>query len=258
MYFDIHSHIHDPAFSADRSEVLLRMREGNVGTITIGTDITSSQKAVELAETEEGIWASVGVHPRDNPDEIFDTEALENLAVSEKVVAIGECGLDYFGGVDEEEKKRQWNLFEEHINLALNTDLPLMLHVRDAYEDTLAILEHCAKGEGERLRGDVHFFVGNKVIAKRFFDMGMTISFTGVITFTHDYDEVVAYAPKDMIMAETDAPYVAPVPFRGKRNEPLYVKEVYKKIAALRGESEEEMQKYISSTANQVFALESR
>lgn len=106
MYFDIHSHLHDTAFDPDRSEVLSRMKEMSVGTITIGTDITSSRNAVKLAETEEGVWASVGVHPRDNPDEIFDAEVLENLAASEKVVVIGECGLDYFGGADEEEKKR--------------------------------------------------------------------------------------------------------------------------------------------------------
>jgi TatD DNase family protein len=255
MYFDIHSHLHDPVFDADRREVFLRMARENVGTITIGTDMSSSQKAAELAEKEEGVWASVGIHPRDNPNEIFEVEALKNLAAREGVVAIGECGLDYFGSVDPKEKKRQQDLFEEHIDLALNTDLPLMLHVRDAYDDVLALLEHRAKREGERLRGNVHFFAGDTEVAKQFFDIGFSISFTGVITFTHDYDEVVAYAPKDMIMAETDAPYVAPAPFRGKRNEPLYVKEVYKKIAALRGETEESMREEINTTAIRVFGV---
>lgn len=255
MFIDIHSHLHDPAFDADRSEALSRMREEGVGTITVGTDIASSRSAVELAESEDTVWASVGIHPHDNRTELFDRGVFQTLSTSEKVVAIGECGLDYFGGVNEEEKKRQQNLFEEHIDFALQRNLPLMLHVRDAYDDVLAILERRAQKEGNRLWGNVHFFAGSCEIAKRFFDIGFTISFTGVITFTHDYDEVVAYAPNDMIMAETDAPYVAPVPFRGKRNEPLYVIEIYNKIAALKKISEQEVKKNIIIVAQHVFRM---
>lgn len=251
MYFDIHSHLHDPAFDADRSEVLLRMKEGSVGTITIGTDIASSRDAVELAESEDTVWASVGIHPHDNHTELFDEGVFRNLSSSEKVVAIGECGLDYFGGVSEEEKKRQQDLFEEHIDVALHVDLPLMLHVRDAYDDVLAILER--RAQEDRIWGNVHFFAGDTQTAKRFFDIGFSISFTGVITFTHDYDAVIAYAPEELIMAETDAPYVAPVPWRGKRNEPLYVKEVYKKIANIRGTTEEDMRKEMNATFTRMF-----
>jgi TatD DNase family protein len=254
-YFDIHSHLHDPVFDADRADVLARMRKGKVSTITIGTDMVSSKQASLLAEQEESVFASIGIHPRDNQDAVFDEATLMALAQKKKTVAIGECGLDYFGGVDESEKKRQQELFEQHINLALVSNLPLMLHVRDAYDDTLAILEERAREEGERLRGNVHFFAGDRLIARRFFDMGFTVSFTGVITFTHDYDDVVSYAPSTMIMAETDAPYVAPVPFRGKRNEPVFVREVYARIAALRGESEEDIQKHMSNTVARMFAL---
>lgn len=130
-----------------------------------------------------------------------------------------------------------------------------MLHVRDAYDDVLAILEYRAQKGGERLRGNVHFFAGDKNTAKRFFDIGFSVSFTGVITFTHEYDEVVEYAPKDMIMAETDAPYVAPVPFRGKRNEPLYVREVYQKIADIRRVSDRNIQEDVNINAERIFGL---
>ncbi len=255
MFIDIHSHLHDEAFDADREDVLFRMRGESVGTITVGTDIASSERASLLAEREEGIFASVGIHPRDDEGAVWDEDALSTLASRDTTVAIGECGLDYFGGVEEKEKKRQQELFEHHIDLALTTNLPLMLHVRDAYDDTLAILTERAQKEGERLRGNVHFFAGNTDVAKRFFDIGFTISFTGVITFTHDYDEVVSYAPSDMMMAETDAPYVAPVPFRGKRNEPVYVREVYARIASIRGVSEGDMHEHINRTARRVFGL---
>jgi TatD DNase family protein len=255
-YIDIHSHLHDTAFDIDRSDVLARMREEGVSTITIGTDIVSSKQASFLAEHEENVFASVGIHPRDDEHAVWDPDTLVALASRNTTVAIGECGLDYFGGVHDNEKRRQQELFERHIDLALTKDLPLMLHVRDAYDDTLAILEERSRKEGGRLRGNVHFFVGDNTIAKRFLDIGFTVSFTGVITFTHDYDEVVAYVPNTMIMAETDAPYVAPVPFRGKRNEPVYVREVYARIAAIRGCSESDVRKHINSNACRFFALE--
>jgi TatD DNase family protein len=252
-YIDIHSHLHDTAFDIDRSDVLARMREEGVSTITIGTDIVSSKQASFLAEHEENVFASVGIHPRDDEHAVWDPDTLVALASRNTTVAIGECGLDYFGGVDESEKKRQRELFEQHINLALTSNLPLMLHVRDAYDDTLTILEERARKEGERLRGNVHFFAGDRMVAKRFLDIGFTVSFTGVITFTHDYDEVVSYVPADMIMAETDAPYVAPTPFRGKRNEPVFVREVYARIAAIRDVEETNIRQHINETARRVF-----
>jgi TatD DNase family protein len=137
----------------------------------------------------------------------------------------------------------QKTIFEYHIDLALEVGKPLMLHVRpskgtmDAYSDTLDVLEHHAKLSGNKLKGNAHFFAGDKEVLKRFLNIGFTVAFTGVLTFTHDYDELVRYTPLDMIMAETDAPFVAPVPFRGQRNSPLYVPEVVKKIAELKAHS---------------------
>ena len=243
-YIDIHSHLQFPQFDSDREEVIARMKKNGVGAIVVGTDFESSKKAVELAEQHENLWASVGMHPNDNTEEIFNFDAYKKLTENSKVVAIGECGLDYFRNENsEEEKKRQKEIFELHIKLAVRSNLPLMLHVRDAYEDILEILIQNKKRYGDKLRGNVHFFAGDLEIAKRLFAMDFSVSFTGVVTFTSDYDEVIKSAPIDMVMTETDSPYVAPKPYRGKRNEPTYVKEVAHKIAEIRGENINELQK---------------
>jgi TatD DNase family protein len=246
-YFDIHSHLNVPDFDLDRNEQIEKMKEQKIGTTMIGVDFDSSNKLLDLAKSHENLFACVGQHPDDLiPDSVFD-ERLGVLANNKKTVAIGECGLDYFrlnsvsGG--DGMKLIQKTVFEYHIDLALMVDKPLMLHVRpskgtmDAYLDTLDILEHHAKLSGNKLKGNAHFFAGDKNILKRFLNIGFTVSFTGVLTFTKDYDELVRYTPLDMIMAETDAPFVAPVPYRGQRNSPLYVPEVIKKIAELKAHS---------------------
>ena len=138
----------------------------------------------------------------------------------------------------------------QQIELANKLNKPLMLHIRNAYEDALAILKSHAK-----VKGDVHFFAGDWNIAKQFLDFGFTLSFTGVITFTHDYDEVIKNAPLDMLLSETDAPYVAPVPYRGKRNEPAYVVEVVKAIARIRGEDEEKVRTQLVANAKHLFGI---
>lgn len=241
-YFDAHSHIHEKEFDADRSEMLGRMREAGVSTITVGTHLDSSRKAVELADKEPDVWATVGLHPTDTREK-FDEEDYRKLVENKKVVAIGECGLDYYWideGETEIEKGRQMQLFVRQINLAAECNKPLMLHGRpskgtmDAYEDMLVFLEPTKKIWGQNLRGNIHFFVGSKEIAERFLNLGFTMSFTGVITFTHDYDEVIKYIPLESILSETDCPYVTPVPYRGKRNEPTYVIEAVKAISRIK------------------------
>ncbi len=246
-YFDIHSHLNVPDFDLDRNEQIEKMKEQKIGTTMVGVDFESSKNIVDLAGEHDNLFACVGQHPDDlNSDSVFD-DRLEFLANNKKTVAIGECGLDYFrlnsliGGGDL--KRIQKTVFEYHIDLALSVGKPLMLHIRpskgttDAYVDTLNVLEHHAKLSGNKLKGNAHFFAGDKDILKRFLDLGFTVSFTGVLTFTSDYDELVRYTPLDMIMAETDAPFVAPVPYRGQRNSPLYVPEVVKKIAELKAHS---------------------
>ncbi len=238
-YFDIHSHLNSSHYENDLEEVVVRLRETETYTIVVGTDFESSQKAVELAEKYQEIYASIGIHPVDDPSQIFEEEKFEELVKHSKVVTIGECGLDFFHADKHVDLERQKKLFLNQIDFATKYDKPLMLHVRDAYEEVLEILESIKKIQGAKLRGNVHFFAGGLEIAKRFFDLGFTISFTGVVTFTHDYDEVIKSAPLNMIMSETDSPYVTPVPNRGKRNEPSYVVRVVKRIALIRGEDEE-------------------
>ena len=284
-YIDIHCHLDSLDYDSDREEVLVRMREKEIGTITIGADLESSKKAFEIAEQNENVWACIGVHPnclteksnntvstlghKDNtletvlsdfsPDGYF-----EKLVKNPKVVAIGECGLDYFRMEDKSEKEKQKELFKKQIEFAIKYDKPLMLHIRDAhsansgqaYDDALSILESYKKAEGpeaEKLNGNVHFFAGDVSVAKRFLDLGFSMSFTGVVTFTHDYDEVIKFIPRDLIMTETDAPWVAPIPFRGKRNEPTYVVEVIKRMAEIRGEEVDILNKQILKNFRRMF-----
>ncbi len=260
-YFDIHSHLYFPDFDKDREEEIKKMKHAKIGTITIGTDLESSKIAIEMAKKHDNLFACIGQHPGElNKDSVFE-EKLEKLVTHKKVVAIGETGLDYFRLPKDnyQLKMIQKTVFEYHIDLALSTDLPLMLHIRsskgtqDAYGDALDILEHHAKTSGHKLRGNAHFFAGDMDILRRLLFIGFTVSFTGVITFTRDYDEFIKYAPLHAIMSETDAPFVAPVPHRGKRNSPLYVPEVVSRIAEIKGEDLETVKKAMISNALQQF-----
>lgn len=261
-YIDTHCHLDSIDFDIDREEILERMKSLDMGAITIGADLESSRKAIEIAKQNDKIWACVGMHPEHITIDHLDlTESdgaifeLEKLITDPKVVAIGECGLDYFRLANQEQKKLQKKLFESQIDLALKYKKPLMLHIREAYDDALYILEDYKKQSGEKLRGNVHFFAGNTEIAKKFLNLGFTLSFTGVVTFARDYDEVIKYIPQAAIMSETDAPWVAPIPFRGKRNEPAYVIEVVKKLAEIRGENVDELNNAIVANAKRVFLI---
>ena len=267
-YYDCHTHVNFVAFKDDREEAIKRAAEAEVGMIVIGTQFDTSSDAVKLAEGHDDVYAAIGLHPihstksyHDQKElgeggkeftsrgEEFDFAAYEKLGQSPKVVAIGECGLDYYR-LEEDTKKKQEETFVQQIELANTLGKPLMLHIRNAYEDALALVKAHAK-----VKGDVHFFAGDWSIAKQFLDIGFTLSFTGVVTFTHDYDEVVKNAPLDMLLSETDAPYVSPKPYRGKRNEPAYVVEVVKTIAGIRGESLEKVRDQLAANARRVFGL---
>ncbi len=259
-YLDIHSHLQMSEYDFDREVVLVRMKEAGVGTIVVGVDYETSRQAVGLAEKHSEIYTCVGLHPKDNLTEVFDVEAYRKLVQNPKVVAIGECGLDFFrlegdSGKVEEIKAQQKQLFIQQIELAIETDKPLMLHCRDAYREVLDILIPYKKQAGEKLRGNVHFFAGDVAIAKEFITLGFTVSFTGVVTFARNYDEVIRSLPPESILSETDAPFVAPIPYRGKRNEPAYVAEVVKKLAEIRGESVEKVQKQLLENVRRVFGI---
>ncbi len=254
-YFDIHSHLNFSDYEKDFPEVIERLRETQTRTICVGTDLESSKKAVDLANQYPEIYACIGVHPVDDPLISFDKTEFEKLVTNPKVVSIGECGLDFFHADKDKDMERQKKLFLEQIDFALEYDLPLMIHSRNTLHELLDILEPLSKIYGEKLRGNVHFFAGDIEVAKRFFNIGFTISFTGVITFASDYDEVVKYAPLDMIMSETDSPWVTPVPYRGKRNEPSYVQEVVKKIAEIRGEEINKVEETLISNVKRMFII---
>jgi TatD DNase family protein len=267
-YFDAHTHVQFVAFKNDVTDVIARAKEAEVGMNIVGTQYDTSAAAVALAEKHNDTYATIGLHPihtsksyHDEKElgeggkeftsrgEVFDVAKYEALAQSKKVVAIGECGLDYYR-LDEATKKVQVENFIAQIELANKLRKPLMLHIRQAYADSLELLKVHAK-----VKGDVHFFAGDWGIAKQFLDLGFTLSFTGVITFTHDYDEVVKNTPLDMILTETDAPYVTPVPYRGKRNEPMYIPEIVAKIANIKGIEVEQAREHILKNTERVFNL---
>ncbi len=261
-FFDIHSHLNLSPLLDDMEAVISHMREKGIGTITVGTDFEMSKKAIEISEKypDIAVGATVGLHPNDNEEEIFDLEKYRELAKHPKVLAIGETGLDYFrmetGDGMEEKKEKQKELFKQHIELAVEFHKPLMIHARpskgtmDAYEDVLDVLESYAD-----LRANFHFFVGDISIAQRIVKNDWTVSFDGPITFARDYDEVIKFLPLESIMAETDAPFAAPVPYRGKTCEPWMVEEVIKKIAEIKGIELETVQRQLVMNAQKVFNI---
>ena len=289
-FFDAHSHPNFAAFAQDRDEVIKRALKSGVFMNVVGTQKDTSKSALELAEKYEGVYATVGLHPIHtgksfhDKDEIgeggkeftsrgeeFDYEYYKKLASHRKVVAIGECGLDYYrhnandanGDNADAANKKQEEIFRKQIELATEVKKPLMLHLRNgenrsAYKDAFAILKSYIINHtsGSSLRGNLHFFAGTTEEAKPFLDAGFTFSFTGVITFARSYDEIIRYLPLDRILSETDSPYVAPTPYRGKRNEPLYVIEVVKKIAEIRGEDVEKVCEQLVLNAVDFFQLQ--
>lgn len=258
-YFDIHSHLNFKDFDENRDEIIDEMKKENIATIAVGTSQSDSLEVVELAQKYENIFACIGVHPAD--DSIFaefDKKFFDDLAKNKKVVAIGECGLDYFRDQNEDLKEKQKEIFVKHVEIAIENDLPLMIHARptkntmNAYEDVLDILESY-KQKSSNLFGNFHFFVGDLNIAKRALSIGFTMSFDGPITFARDYDEVIKFLPIESIMAETDSPFASPIPFRGKTNNPTNVKFIYEKIAEIRGEDIEIVRNKINENARRVF-----
>ncbi len=263
-----------PQFDNDRDEVIKRSLDAGVWMINAGADNETSIKGVELANKyNEGVYATVGLHPteearsderRANGNTGWNYEFFKKLAQDKKVVAIGECGLDYYTRNNAEqkqalngaEKERQKDLFVKHILLAKEVKKPLVIHCREAFEDLIEILELNVKSKMlNDLPGVLHFFTGNLNDAQMLLKLGFYFTFGGLITFSRDFDEIIKFIPLDRIMVETDAPYVAPVPFRGKRNEPAYVIEVAKKLAEIKGISFEEVCKQTTENARKVFGI---
>ena len=277
--FDAHTHIHFPAYNQDRDETIKRARAAGVKMIAVGTNLETSISAIELAKKyPDDIWATVGFHPshvqlttsqvvnywdknesREPVQDSFSVEKFRYLATHPKAVAIGECGLDYYrlSANRESQIAEQKKVFLEQIKLAEDLQKPLMIHCRpskgtdDAYKDLLNIL----KTKNYKLKTLAHFFVGSLNVAKKLLELGCYFTFGGVITFTRDYDEVIKYLPLENILLETDAPYVAPVPYRGQRNEPAYVIEVAKKMAVIKNLEFDAFVDKTTENTKRIFAL---
>jgi TatD DNase family protein len=255
MFIDTHCHLEDENFSADRAEVLERSKVAGVETIiNFGSTMESSIAICELAKNFSELYAGVGIHPEEIDDFDKDTCArLAELAADKKVVAIGEIGLDYHWEKDSERRQIQQKIFIEQLDLARQLNLPVCIHSRDAHGDMLKILQT----EGKNLRGVLHCYSGSLEMAREIFKLGWLIGVDGPLTFKNSakLPEVVKAAPRDKILIETDAPYLAPVPYRGKRNEPAYVVEVAKKLAEFRGETLEEVAAYTAANAKNLYGI---
>lgn len=261
-YFDAHCHIQFDPYDEDRTGVIQQMQNQDVGGMVVGVDLDSSVKALALVQHLPNFYAAAGLHPNYVLDNAFDEDSFRAILRHPKMVAVGECGLDNFRPEDvARAQTEQRRVFERHVALAVEADKPLMIHSRptkgtqDTYRDMIDILRAHKQEYGDRLRGDIHFFVGGVEEARDFVDLGFTMSFTAVLTFARDYDEVVRYLPLDHIITETDAPYIAPKRIRGQRNDPLSVVDVVGAIAEIRGEDLEDVRTAVLANAERVFQL---
>lgn len=252
MLFDTHAHLNDERFNGEREELILSLKENGVGAYCeIGYDVESSEKAVNLAEKYDFVYAACGVHPHDTQNLCEeDMNSLKELLKSKKAVALGEIGLDYYYDNSERPIQRHW--FDRQLNLACRLDKPVVIHTRDAMADTIDILK-----ANPNNTGIIHCFSGSKESARILLDMGYYISFAGPLTFKNASTalEVAKYVPNDRFLIETDSPYLAPVPHRGMRNCPIYVAEVAKKIAEIKGISFEEIAALSYENAKNVYRI---
>ena len=254
MIFDTHAHYDDPVYEKDREELFEAMRAEGVGMITdIGADIASTKKAAELSNAYDFVYAAAGVHP----SEVYfleeaDMDFLLEMAKNPKVVAIGEIGLDYHYEDTVREVQKKW--FIRQLELAKEVKLPVVIHSRDAAQDTLDIMKDI---HAEDIGGVIHCFSYGWEMAKIYLDMGFYLGIGGVVTFKNakKLKEVVQRAPMERLVLETDAPYLAPEPYRGKRNASHYLKYVAEEIAALRSMAPDEVIHITEENGKQMYRI---
>ncbi len=276
---DTHCHIHFPPYDNDRAEVLGRMKAKNIWGITIGTGLKNSAAGLRFAEATDGVWATVGLHPEhvtsdyhhenegENPEKFATQEQLVAIAASSpKCVAIGETGLDWYridAALDVEKAKAdQEKVLHEHLRASYELDLPLVFHCREALTRLAEILQE-EWNAGRKPRGVVHSFTGTWDEARPLIDLGIHIGINGIATFPPRkgqnpdaaIDRTIERMPLEKLLLETDAPYLAPAPYRGKRNEPAYVEEVAKHAAGVRGISLESLAQQTTQNAIDLFRL---
>ncbi|MSU75650.1 MAG: TatD family deoxyribonuclease [Candidatus Magasanikbacteria bacterium] len=308
MMIDTHAHVHFNAYKADMDEVIKRSLNKGVIMNLVGTQSDTSQRGIEVAEKYDGVYASIGLHPEhlfskhvdeeetsfQSREESFDYEYYKKLAQHPKVIGIGECGMDFYripeGMTKEQMLPRQKEVFLQHIKLAQEMDLPMVIHCREAHSELIEVLtrvngerdlslpsplprrggdgdsfspqQRREREERSRVLGTIHCYTSNWQNAQKYLSMGFYIGFTGVITFPplkanpqaqFELLEVVRQMPLDRILLETDCPYLSPVPYRGKRGEPWMVEATAQKIAELRGMSLEEVMLATTENAKRLF-----
>lgn len=268
MLVDTHAHVNFSAFMNDSGEVIKRSLDQGIQLINVGAQYSTSARAVKMAEEyARGVWAVIGLHPDHLKEqeweeegirvrtskEAFDPEKYRELAKSKKVIAIGECGLDYHHGSDN--KEEQMKIFREEIKLAVELDLPVVVHCRNAYKDITELLMEEKKKYGEKFRGVMHSYLGRLSYAQELNKIGFLIAFNGIITYARDYDKVIINTDLRNILIETDCPWLTPVPYRGERNEPSYVKYVAEKVAEVKKINFEEVAKVTMDNAQKLFSL---
>ncbi len=283
MLIDTHAHINFSAFKDDADDTIRRSLASDTWMILVGSEYKTSNRALGYANKyEKGVYAAIGLHPIHLEDikvknddesgsyefhsraEAFDYDSYEKLAKFEKVVAIGEIGLDYYH-LDPKKniqaaKKKQHEIFAQQLLLARSLDLPVIIHCRQAHDDLFEILQEFKKEYGhiipnDRPWGVVHCFSGTEDLAWKYFNLGLLISFTGLITFSKQWDDLIRKVPLNKILIETDAPYMTPEPYRGQRNEPVLVQYVAKRIADIRNIRPEKVAEITTATARSLFRI---
>ena len=271
MIVDTHSHLNFQAFKKDLPEVIKRTKAAGIVCINVGTKYETSKSAVQIAEENDGMYAAVGLHPiyaaaefvktKTDPDEgefliteqEFDYEKYKELALSKKVVAIGEIGLDYYYKPKTtaklaDFKAKQKKVLQQQLDLAKEFNLPIIFHCRVAHGDLIELIK------GQNLRGVIHCFTGNLEEARQYMDLGFSLGINGII-YKFNIDEVIKEAPIDKLLIETDCPYLTPKPEGDKRNEPLFIKHTIQRIAELKGVSFEEVEKQTTENAKNLFRI---
>ena len=254
MIFESHAHYDSHQFDEDRAELLNSMQENGVGTIVnVCADWDSVTEVVDMASEYPFMYAAVGLHP-DEVGELNEErfEFLKSQCQKDKVVAVGEIGLDYYWDNESHDVQKEW--FIRQLELARELDLPVIIHSRDAAEDTLNVMKEYAKG----LRGVIHCFSGSKEMAEEYVKMGFHIGIGGVVTFKNGkkLKEVAEVIPLERILLETDCPYLAPEPYRGKRNSSLYIPHIAQAIADIKGITYEEVVAQTEQNGKLLFGIQ--
>lgn len=244
---DTHCHPQFPQYDADRDEVIGRALDAGIGIVCVGTDLATSKQAIELAERYEGLYASVGLHPNDNLNEAYDQGSYLEIARHPKVVAIGEIGLDYYRTVEPQKREIQKRRFVQQLELARLVGKSVVIHCRDAHDDMMQILPE--------YKGVTHSFTGTAEQARVYIEKGYFIGLNGIITFSKEYEGMVRSISLDRMVLETDAPYLAPAPYRGKRNQPSYVDIIGRSVAVILGIEPEIVFEATTRNARDLFSI---